>query len=219
MLHSQGARVGGVGQRRLRLGPRHARELRQELRSSLANQLRQFLLVIGKVEERAARGKLLTLEQHRRPGRQQQQGGHPPVAARTGQLVDAQTAGRVGDLVVVLNEVDETARVEVETRRPAPVLLPLVALPLVEITPLDHRDEFLWISQVVGVVRLVVAGQGHHCAMMEVVVPQGIKAVAAAVEGPHESALLRLVLGDQQRRAAVRRLPHASRNCRQDVLR
>src|SRR6266542_1679226 len=133
--------------------------------------------------------------------------------------MSAQTMSRVGDLVVVLDVGDEAARVEVEARRAASLLLPLVALPLVESAPLDRRDELLRVAKVVAVVGLVAAGQGDQRAVMEVVVPQRIETVATLVERPHESALLRLVFGDQQRLAAVRRSSHAPRNCRQDVLR
>src|SRR3954468_17502783 len=129
----EGVRIGRVGQTGLRLRLRDAGKLSQELGASLADQLRQFLLVVGKVEERAGRLEFLPLKQHGRARREQQQGGHRPATARTAELMSAQAPSRVRDLVVILDKVDEAGRVQVETRRAAPFLLPLVALSLVEI--------------------------------------------------------------------------------------
>ena len=96
------------------------------------------------------------------------------------ELVEPLAAAGVGDLVVVLDEGDECA--PAAARRPGVprrLLLPLVALALVEVAVLDRRDELLRRAEVVGVVGLVVAGQRDHGAVVEVVVPERVEAIAA----------------------------------------
>jgi len=63
-----------------------------------------------KVEEEEGRGgaEFLALKEHRRAGDEQQEGGHGTEPARGSQFIQAIAAGRVGELVVVLDVVDET---------------------------------------------------------------------------------------------------------------
>src|SRR5207253_6050752 len=118
-------------------------ELAEEFAAALGHGLAEIALVIREVQKRRGSGKLLALEQHRRVGGQQRQRRHRPEAARTGQLVTAQAAAGVGDLVVVLQENDKGAGRQVQGRRAARLLLPGVTLPLKEITVLERRDELL----------------------------------------------------------------------------
>jgi hypothetical protein len=55
--------------------------------------------------------------------------------------------------------------------------------------------------------------------VVEVVVPEGVEAVAACRERSHEADVLRLVFRHQQRRALPRRAAHAAAERGQDVLR
>src|SRR5262245_46218103 len=57
--------VAGVVQHGPSLRRREAAELREKLRAPVADQRRQLLAVIGEEEERARRGELLPLKEHR----------------------------------------------------------------------------------------------------------------------------------------------------------
>src|SRR6266581_1374194 len=80
-----------IGSGECGLGFRHGevRKLRQEFTPSLSDQLGQIWIVVGKVEKRRGGGKLLTLEEHGRSRRQQEQCRHGAVSARTGQLMNS----------------------------------------------------------------------------------------------------------------------------------
>ena len=95
----------------------NARELRHELAPTLANQFGQLRLMIGEIQKRVRGREFLAHEQHRRLRPEQQQRGQCPVPARRGQRVRAQAARRVGDLVVVLQEVDEVRGGDISRRR------------------------------------------------------------------------------------------------------
>src|SRR5258707_9655313 len=110
----------------------------------------------------------------------------------------------VGDLVVVLQEIDEVGRRQVERRGAAPLLLPGKNLSLVEVAPFEGRDEFLRIAVIVGVVGFIAADERHHGGMMEVVVPNCIQAVAALLRRAYEASSLPLVLGDDDDRTISR---------------
>src|SRR5262249_31151632 len=76
-----------------------------------------------------------------------------------------------------------------------------------EIAPFEGGEELLRRPAVVAVIGLVAPGQGDAGGVVEVVVPQPVQAVAALLKRANQSALLRLVLGDQEDRAALRRRP------------
>jgi hypothetical protein len=73
--------------------------------------------------------------------------------------------------------VDERRRRQVERGRAATLLLPLVTLPLIEVSPLRRGDKLLRRAGVIGVVRLIVTGDGDERAVMEIIVPQRVHAV------------------------------------------
>jgi hypothetical protein len=74
----------------------------------------------------------------------------------------------------------------------------------------DRGDQLLWRPGVVAVVRLGTAREGDRGAVVEVVVPQGVEAMAACLRRPDESRLLLLVLGDEEHRPAARPLARAA---------
>lgn len=106
-------------------------ELGEEFRTAFAHQFRQPRLVVREEDEGARRGKLLSLKQQRSSRSQQKQGGHRPVPAWTGQLVDPLATRGIGNLIVVLNEGCERGRRQ--TQRWFASRLPLMraVLPLV----------------------------------------------------------------------------------------
>ena len=76
-------------------------------------------LVIGEIQERRRRGKLLALEEHRRGRPEQQPRRHRAVNRRRGQLVQPLAEGGIGHLIVVLEIGHEGGRRQVERRRAA----------------------------------------------------------------------------------------------------
>src|SRR6266511_3148432 len=73
-----------------------------------------------------------------------------------------------------------------ESWRAAALLLPCVPLALVEITPFDGGDELLRLAQVLGIVSLIMPGQRHHRAMMKIVIPERVDAIAPLLLRPHQ---------------------------------
>ena len=143
--------------------------------------------MVGEEEERAGGGELLALEQHRRARRQQRQRRQGAEPAGAGQVVQPQAAGRVGDLIVILQEYDEVRRRHAQGGRAAPLLLPLVALALVEVAVLDGRDELLGRPVIIGVIRLVVAGQGDDGRCGGSRRSTGRRGRAALLDRPHDA--------------------------------
>ena len=112
------------------------RELGEKCGAALARQPGQLSTDIGKKIKGARGGEFLALEQHGCAWPQEQQGCQCLVAARTGQHVTAQPTAGVGNLVMVLQKGHEHCRLQIKGRGATPLLLPRVALPLVEIAPL-----------------------------------------------------------------------------------
>ena len=83
----------------------------------------------------------------------------------------AKAAARIRDLIMILNESDEDRGFDLQRRSAATLLLPLVALALIKVAPLDGGDEFLRAAEVIGVVGLAAAGRGHHRGVVPIVVP------------------------------------------------
>src|SRR5262249_61799884 len=112
----------------------------------------------------------------------------------------------------------EPRRRRVESGSTAGAALPLVALTLVEIAPLRRRDELLGRAAVAGVVALGLTPERHPHAVMEIVVPQRVEAIAPTVPGPDQPRLLRLVLGHENGGAPPRRHAHLAGDRRQDMI-
>ena len=117
-------------------------------------------------------------------------------AAWAGERRAAQARCRVRDLVVVLQEVDELPRRQVEPRSAASLLLPGVTLPLEQAPVLGRRDELLSGAVVIRIIRLVPTSQRDHRRVVEVVVVKPVEAEPAGRRGPDHLHLLRLILSD-----------------------
>src|SRR5438034_9987138 len=114
-----------------------AGKLRQELLASLVHGIRQ-ITVIREKEERRRGPELLSHEQHRRSGSQEQHGGQGSIPARTSEGVQAVTAQAVRNLVMVLEKADKGAGRFRGDRWSSGLILPLIALALIQKSPL-HR--------------------------------------------------------------------------------
>jgi hypothetical protein len=136
-------RIGRITQQRPRRIVRNRRELREELRPSLAHVLAELTGVIREEQERRGRPELLSLKQQRRAWHQQQEGGHRAIAAGAGPQAQACAARGVRHLIVILDERDELRRPAVERGLPACLLLPRVELPLIEESPFGAREKLL----------------------------------------------------------------------------
>src|SRR5690606_2409507 len=147
--------------------------------------------------ERRRRTELLSLEQERRRGAEQHDRHDRAVPARRRTEPDAHTAAGVGQLIVILHEVQERVPRNARRGRAPALVLPLVTLALVEEAALDGGYELLRGAEVVGVVRLAAARERHDSGVVEVVVPQGVQTVAAVLERQDEPHLLRLVLANE----------------------
>src|SRR6185369_11152166 len=122
----------------------------------------------------------------------------------------------IGYLVVILEKTDECRGRNAPRRRPAGLLLPVIVLSLKEVAVLRRRYELLWLAVRVAVVRLGPAGERHHRGVMKVVIPQAVEAETTLAIRPDEFDVLRFVLGDDDRRAVSRGVPHPLVHDRQD---
>src|ERR1043166_6704906 len=86
------------------------RELRHKIATSGANDLGEIRMVIGEIQERARRGKLLALKKHRRLRQQQQQRGECSIPTRTRLLVEPAAVAAVCYLIMILREQHELRR-------------------------------------------------------------------------------------------------------------
>src|SRR5262249_10872244 len=152
--------------------------LPEEFAAAFPYRFSEIGLEVGKVQKRRGRRELLPLKEHRRARHQQKQRGHRAPATGARQLVAAQSAGRVGDLVVILKERDERRRLKSPARGAARSALPVVVLTLKQVAILGRRDELLRLAASVAVVRLRASGERDHRAVMKVVVPEAVEAVA-----------------------------------------
>ncbi len=89
---------------------------------------------------------------------------------------------------------------------------------LIETAPLRGRDEFLGRAVVVRVVGLLLAGEGHHRAVMEIVVPERVESVAAAPGRAHEPRVLGLVFRHDDGGASARRRPYLAGESGQEMV-
>jgi hypothetical protein len=113
----------------------------------------------------------LPLEEHGCRWPEEEHSGQRFVATRTGQQVTAQTAPRVGNLIVVLEEGHKRRWLQPKGRGAAALLLPCVALSLVQVSSLERRNKLLGCAQIVGVIGFMAPRQRDHGAMVKVVVP------------------------------------------------
>ena len=120
---------------------------------------------------------------------------------------------------MILKKGHKHRRREVQSWGATPLLLPRIVLPLVQVAVLEGGDQFLRGAQIIGVIGFVAPGDGDHGAVVEVVVPEHVQAIAALRWGADQLRVLGFVLIDQQGGAPTRRLPHPAGDGRQDVVR
>src|SRR5207249_12270006 len=94
-------------------------------------------------------------------------------------------------------EHDERCRRRVERRRSPRLLLPDIALPLVEKAVLRGGNNLARRAAIIAVIGLPPPGQRHHRAMVKIIVPQRVEPIAAAPLRADEARLLRFVLADE----------------------
>jgi hypothetical protein len=130
------------------------------------------------------------------------------MASRAGFRVQPLAAIGVRHLIVVLRERDEPHGWQVERGRAATVFLPSVPLALIQETVFHGRHELLRSASVPGVVGLGAPRGGDHGAVVKIVVPERVEAVAALLARSHEPSQLSLVLTDHDRAARGRGAAH-----------
>src|SRR6266576_6674956 len=98
---------------------------------------------------------------------------------------------------MILNEIHEPIRLESKCGRSPLFSLPLVPLPLVQIAPFYCLYELLRRASVTAVIRLHSSSGRNSCAVMKIIVPERIQAVAAFFGWPNQSRVLHFVFFNQ----------------------
>ena len=194
------------------------RELAQELEPAARDVARELSFVVREVHERCRRSRLLTLKQERRRRSEQQQRRQRPQRSWRGELAEPESVGRIGDLVVVLEKMDELRGARSRAGCAAALALPRVSLSLEQEPALRCRQELLTRPPKVTVVRLANAGQRDAGRVVEVVVVEGVQPVSSARRGPHQAGVLPFVLGDDDDAAAARGGARAAHERGEDVV-
>src|SRR5690606_11865281 len=131
--------------------------------------------------------------------------------------MQASAIERVGNLVVVLEERDESARRHTARIGAARPLLPSCLLSLVEESPRGAAHQFLRRAEVVAIIRLAMTGGGNPRRMVEVIVPDRVQPVAIIAGGPDEPRVLVVVLGRDPDRPGYRGCARRVTNGLEDV--
>src|SRR6185369_10389542 len=97
--------------------------------------------------------------------------------------------------------------------------LPLIPLALVEKAPLERGEKLLRGADIVEVVSLALTGQCNPCAMVKIVVPQGVETIPAGTDRTHKLGMLLLILGDDKRRSRPSRSAHSGGDFAEDMRR
>src|ERR1051325_5058858 len=95
---------------------------------------------------------------------------------------------------MILQIQHEPPRLQVQRGRSTALLLPTVMLSLIEKAKLQSGNEFLGRAGIIGVVCLALSGQSYTSAVMAVVVPKPIDAVAASIDWKRKPRVLWLIL-------------------------
>src|SRR5690606_13496363 len=119
---------------------------------------------------------------------------HRAQQLRRAALRDSLAEEMVRDLIVVVQEHDAACGRRLLERRAARLVLPAIALSLVEEAVLRTRDEFLGTTRVVAQVAVASAAQRDLGSVMDIVVPHRIDAESAALRRQEMLAALGLVL-------------------------
>lgn len=196
-----------------------ARKLAEKIEAALTNLPRERSLAIGEIVKRRGCAELLSLEQKGCLGAEQEQRRQCAKAGRRTELVQPPAGSRVGDLIVVLQEVNEPGRAALSNcRGAARRILPVVALALEEISVFRRRDEFLRRAVMIVKISFPPARCRDHGRVMEIVIPDGVQAIAAERRGIHQATFLRLVLGNEIDRAAGRTFSGLPADIGHDVI-
>src|SRR5262249_12455969 len=141
---------------------------------------RQFLVVIGEEEKRAAAGYLLAREQERNLRAEKEEHDRRFERRRIGQCRQALTQRAVADLVVVLQKQNKGGRRQVAARRAALLAAAMARrLSLVGEAFREHaRDPRGGIVGIIGVVAVVLAGEQHVERVVAVIVPLRVEIAA-----------------------------------------
>ena len=94
------------------------------------------------------------------------------------------TRAGVRDLIVVLDETDESLRRNAKRRSAAQNISPRMRLPLIQKTVFRSGNKFLRIPGVVAEIPDVVPSQRADGAVMKIVIPHRIQTVAGFIPSP-----------------------------------
>src|SRR5439155_19579183 len=111
---------------------------------------------------------------------------HRPVSTRVTELMKPLPVQRIGNLIVVLQKSYEGPRWNIARGSTTMLLLPLAPLALIQIAVFAGRHQLLRAAQVVRIIRLIMARQRDQRRVMEVVIPQTVQAIAAALRRSNE---------------------------------
>src|SRR6185437_10453868 len=95
-----------------------------------------FGIMVGEIHKRLAGGEFLSLKKHWRSRSKQSQSRHRAVAAGAGELVQAFPISGIGHLIMVFDESNKRRRLHSQRRLTAPLLLPAIELPLIQVSVL-----------------------------------------------------------------------------------
>src|SRR5215216_1310923 len=119
---------------------------------------------------------------------------------------------------MVLQKGHERCRLEIKGRGAAPLLLPRIALPLVEIAPLESRNKFLRCPLIVGVIGRTMPSERHHRTVVEIIVPEGVETISAALWRADQFGMLWFVFSHQEGSTSMGRSPHAVGNGQKNMV-
>src|SRR3954466_7801704 len=140
------------------------------------------------------------------------------MAAGRREGVRSHARRRICYLVVVLQKVHEVRRTCASRRAAANQPLTCVPLPLVQVAVSDRGNQFLRRASVVAVISFGVSGGGNTRGVMEVVVPNAIRAPAATVGWPGLMAAVPFVFAHNNDRPPPGGGPSPSRKLRNYML-
>ena len=192
----EGGARGWIGRRRCLASAFQSGELAQKLLPPLAHTLPELALMIRKIQKRSRVASFLALKEERYRGSEQQQRGQRAELPWRAQLGQPSPGGRVRNLVVILEEMNELVRWPIECRCSTTILLPAEMLSLKEEPTLRGGQQFLARPAIVGVVRLAKPCQRDAGGVMEIVVVQRVQLAAATIRWTEQLRLLGLVLGN-----------------------
>src|SRR5205823_4710809 len=110
-------------------------------------------------------------------------------------LMKASAASGICHLIMIFQVINKYCRIQSESRRSTPLLLPVISLSLKEEAILCGGDEFLGRATVVLIIGFFAAGQGYQRAVMKVIVPYCVEPVSTCFSRTHQSRMLRLIFG------------------------